>query len=161
MDVVAKANGVRISRRKTNLVAGLVRGRTVGDALVILEHTPNRSAKDIAKAISSARANATNNHNVKSDTLVVTRLEVSQGTMMKRFRAGARGRAKPFKRHSCNILVVVTGDVRPAKADKTVKAESKAAISKSETAKKPVAKTATVKTTVKKKPTSKKKAEDK
>ncbi len=160
MDVTAKANGVRISRRKTNLVAGLVRGRSVSDALTILEHTPNRSAKDIAKAISSARANATNNYNVKSDSLVISRLEVSQATMMKRFRAGARGRAKPYKRHSCNILVVVTGDVRAAKTEKaekpTVKAESTA---------KPVAKTTTVKkavkTTTKKKPTSKKKAEDK
>ncbi|MBP6880215.1 50S ribosomal protein L22 [Candidatus Saccharibacteria bacterium] len=159
MDVVAKANGVRISRRKTNLVAGLVRGRTVGDALTILEHTPNRSAKDIAKAISSARANATHNHNVKSDSLVVTRLEVSQGTMMKRFRAGARGRAKPYRRHSCNILVVVTGDVRPAKADKTEKATAKAATIKSEATKKP---TTTKKAeATKKKPTSKKKAEDK
>ena len=65
MPVRAIAKGVRMSPRKVGVVAALVRGRTVEDALVILEHTPRRSADPVREVIKSARANAEHNHNLK------------------------------------------------------------------------------------------------
>jgi large subunit ribosomal protein L22 len=113
--VKAVAKGVRMSRRKVNLVAGLVRGRSVSDALVILSNTPKRAAEPIAKVISSAAANATNNNKMISKSLIVSEIVVSQGTTMKRFRPAAMGRALPFRRPTCHINVVVTGETRTEK----------------------------------------------
>ena len=63
MSVRAIGKGVRISPRKMAVVASLVRGRSVSDALVILEHTPRRAAKVISKVVAAARAHARPNHN--------------------------------------------------------------------------------------------------
>ena len=69
MAVQAIAKGVKMSPRKVGVVAALVRGRTVEDALTILEHTPRRSAIPVRKAIESAKANADHNHGYKPATL--------------------------------------------------------------------------------------------
>jgi large subunit ribosomal protein L22 len=95
--------------RKVSLVAALVRGRTVADALVILEHVPKRAALPVKKAIESASANATNNHNLDGKTLEITTLSVTAGARLKRFKPASRGRALPFQNKSSHILVVVTG----------------------------------------------------
>lgn len=107
--VRAYGKGIRLAPRKVSLVAGLVRGRTVADALVILEHTPKRSAKPLAKLIESAKANAVNNHRVQGDGLVITTLSVTAGERLKRYRPAAHGRALPFQRKTSNVLVVVSG----------------------------------------------------
>lgn len=112
--------------RKISLVAGLVRGRTVADALVILSHTPKRAAKPVVKAIESAKANAVNNHNADQKTLVISTLSVTIGTRVKRFKPASRGRALPFQKKSSNILVELTGDEKAEKvtakpAEKTTK----------------------------------------
>ena len=67
--LTAKAvlNELRLAPRKVSLVAGLVRGRTVEDAIVILNNTPKRAAKPLRKLLESVRANAINNHNMKSE----------------------------------------------------------------------------------------------
>ncbi len=109
------AKGIDQAPRKVSLVAGLVRGRTVADALVILSHTPKRAAKPVAKAIESAQSNATNTHGLDSKTLIITTLSVTIGTRIKRFKPASRGRALPFQKKSSNILVEVTGDVKPKK----------------------------------------------
>jgi large subunit ribosomal protein L22 len=95
--------------RKVSLVAALVRGRTVADALVILEHVPKRAALPVNKAIESASANATNNHNLDGKTLEITTLSVTAGARLKRFKPASRGRALPFQKKSSHILVEVTG----------------------------------------------------
>ncbi|MBP7820493.1 50S ribosomal protein L22 [Candidatus Saccharibacteria bacterium] len=115
MPVQAIAKGVRMSPRKVGVVASLVRGRTVADALVILEHTPRRSAEPVLKAVSSAKANAEHNHNFKPDTLKIVEISVSPGPRLKRFRPAARGRALPFQRRTSHIRVVVDGEQRVAK----------------------------------------------
>lgn len=115
MPVKAIAKGVRMSPRKVGVVAALVRGRTVADALVILEHTPRRSAEPVRKTIASAKANAEHNHNMKPDTLKIVEISVSPGTRLKRFRPAARGRALPFQRKTSHIRVVVDGEQRVAK----------------------------------------------
>lgn len=118
MPVKAVAKGVRISPRKVAVVASLVRGRSVADALTILDHTPRRSATAVAKVIASARANAEHNHNYKPATLQITEISVTPGPRIKRYRPAARGRALPFQRKSSHIRVIVEGEQREAKKAK-------------------------------------------
>lgn len=114
-NVIAIAKGVSNSPRKVSEVASLVRNRTVADALVILSHTPRRSATPVTKVIASARANAEHNHNLKPDTLKIVEITVTAGPRIKRFRPAAHGRALPFQRKTSHIRVVVTGEERQKK----------------------------------------------
>ena len=113
--VRAYAKGVDQTPRKVGLVASLVRGRSVADALVILENVPKRAALPVKKAIASAAANATNNHNLDGKTLEITTLSVTAGPRLKRFKPASRGRALPFQKKSSHILVEVTGAEKPKK----------------------------------------------
>lgn len=113
--VRANAVGVRQSPRKIGLVAALVRGRSVADALVILEHTPKRAAKPVAKAIASAKANAVNNHGLQEQSLRITTLQITAGPRLKRYNPAAHGRALPYQKRSSHILVELSGDVKPKK----------------------------------------------
>lgn len=115
MSAIATSNGVRLSPRKVAVVAALVRGRTVADALTILEHTPRRPAKAVSDTIKSARANAEHNHNYKPDSLTITEISVMAGPRFKRFRAAARGRALRYQHKTSHIRVVVDGEQRVIK----------------------------------------------
>lgn len=121
MSVKAESKGVRLSPRKVAAVAALVRGRTVADAVVILEHTPRRAAQPVLKTIKSAQANASHNHNYKADTLRIVEITVNHGPRMKRFRPAAMGRALPYMKRSSHIRVLVDGEQRPAKKVQTKK----------------------------------------
>lgn len=123
MAVTAIARGIRMSPRKVSVVAALVRGRTVADALVILSHTPRRSAQPVLKVIESARANAEHNHNYKADTLQIVSISVTPGPSLKRFRPAAHGRANPFQRRTSHIHVIVEGEQRAVKKPAAKKAE--------------------------------------
>jgi large subunit ribosomal protein L22 len=114
--VKATANGVQLSPRKVAVVAALVRGRTVEEALTILEHTPRRSALAVIKVIN-------HNHGYKPSTLRITEISVTHGPRIKRFRPAAHGRALPFVKRSSHIRVIVDGDIREVKkpASKTAK----------------------------------------
>ena len=127
--VRAYAKGVDQAPRKVSLVAALVRGRTVADALVILEHTTRRPARPVAKVIASAQANAVNNHGLDAKSLTITTLSVTTGKRMKRFKPHMRGMALPFQKVSSNVLVVVSGTEKPKKAP----AKKPAATKKEET----------------------------
>ena len=116
------AKNVDQSPRKVSLVASLVRGRTVADAIVILNHTPKRAARPLIKAIESAQANAINNHGYDGKTLEITTLSVTTGTRLKRFKPASRGRALPFEKKTSNILVEVSGNLKPKKAPKATEA---------------------------------------
>jgi large subunit ribosomal protein L22 len=113
--VQAIAKGVSMSPRKVSEVASLVRGRTVEDALVILQHTPRRSAIAVRKVIESAKANADHNHNLKPATLQIVSIQVTAGPRLKRYRPAAHGRALPFQRKTSHILVQVNGEKREVK----------------------------------------------
>ena len=115
MTTKAVAKGVRMSPRKLGVVASLVRGRTVSDALVILEHTPRRAAGPIIKVINSAKANADYNHNIKPETLTIVEIGVTPGPRLKRYRPAAHGRALPFQRRTSHIRVIVEGIKREPK----------------------------------------------
>jgi len=117
-----------MSPRKVAVVAALVRGRSVADALTILEHTPRRSATAVKKAVMSAQANADHNHGYKPATLQITEISVTPGPRLKRYRPAAHGRALPFQRKTSHIRVVVDGEKREVKKPATkAKAEAKAA----------------------------------
>lgn len=113
--VKAIAKGVRLSPRKVAVVASLVRGRTVEDALTILEHTPRRSAVAVSKVIASAKANADHNHGYKPATLQITEITVTPGPRLKRYRPAAHGRALPFQKKTSHISVTVDGEKREVK----------------------------------------------
>ena len=121
MAVKAIAKGVRISPRKVSVVAALIRGRTVQDAVTILEHTPRRAALAVKKAVQSAAANADHNHDLKPGTLNIIEISVSAGPRIKRYRPAAHGRALPFQRRTSHIRVIVDGEVRPKKPAKVEK----------------------------------------
>ena len=121
MSVKASAMKVRISPRKVGIVAGLVRGRTVQDALTILSHTPRSSAKPVIKVIESARANADNNHKLKPDTLKIVSITVTPGVRYKHMRMGAQGRGLPFQRRTSHICVEVDGEKREIKKQSSKK----------------------------------------
>ncbi len=120
----AYIKGVDQAPRKVSIVAALVRGRTVADALVILDHTPRRSALAVKKAIQSAAANAKNNDNVDPKTLVLKTVSVTAGTRLKRFKPHMRGMALPFQKKTSNILIEVAGEEKVKKAP-AKKAETK------------------------------------
>ncbi len=106
-EALAVGNTIRGSAQKLNLVAQLIRGRKVGDALNILKFSPKGMAEPVYKVLASAIANAENNHNLDVDSLVVAEASVGKSISLKRFATRARGRStrivKPFSR----IRVVV------------------------------------------------------
>jgi large subunit ribosomal protein L22 len=101
-EALAVNTQIRGSAQKLNLVAALIRGRKVEDALNILQFSPKAMAVDVRKVLRSAIANAENNHNLDVDALVVAEASVGKSISMKRFTPRARGRAsrivKPFSR---------------------------------------------------------------
>ncbi|MEO5499375.1 MAG: 50S ribosomal protein L22 [Candidatus Saccharimonadales bacterium] len=111
----AVLKGLSLAPRKVSLVAALVRGRTVSDALVILEHTPKRPAKDLAKVINSAKANAINTHGMLEKDMIIETLTVTAGPRLKRFKPAAMGRALPFQKKTSHVTVVVRSAEKPKK----------------------------------------------
>lgn len=126
MSAYAVIRSVNMSPRKVGEVAALVRGRSVADALVILDYTPRRAARPVREAIKSAAANAEHNHNFKPDTLQITEVNVTPGQRYKRFRAAARGQALRYQIKTSHIRVEVDGEQRAVKKVKpATKEESK------------------------------------
>ena len=113
METNASLRGVRLSAQKGRLVADLVRGKPVDQALNILSFAPQKGAKIIKKVLESAIANAEHNDGADIDTLKVKRIHVERGAMLKRFMARAKGRGARILKPTCHIYVTV-GD-EPAK----------------------------------------------
>ena len=105
---MAKARTMKVSPRKLALVAQLIRGRDVSDALQRLTFSRRRIAQEVSKVLESAIANAENNHQLDVDSLYVSRVEVGKSIVMKRWRARARGRLGRYRRFFSNISVVVS-----------------------------------------------------
>ena len=112
----AYIKGIASQPRKTNIVASLVRSRYVADALVILDHTPRRSALAVKKAIESAKANLLNNNSIDPKTILISRISVTAGTRIRRYVPASRGRALPFEKISSNLFVEVAGEEKVKKA---------------------------------------------
>ena len=101
-EALAVGTTIRGSAQKLNLVAALIRGRKVEDAMNILAFSKKAMAQDARKILASAIANAENNHNLDVDALVVAEASVGKSSTMKRFHARGRGKStrilKPFSR---------------------------------------------------------------
>ncbi len=107
METKAIVRGVRLSCDKGRLVADLIRGKKVDQALNILEFTQKKAAGIIKKALESAIANAEHNDGADIDALKVTSIYVEQGTVLKRFTARAKGRGNRISKPTCHIYVTV------------------------------------------------------
>ncbi len=107
MNVEAKLYGVRLSAQKGRLVADLVRGQPIGNALNILTFTPKKGARIIKKVLESAIANAEHNNGADIDELKVTRIYVEKGPVLKRFHARAKGRGNRITKPTCHVFLTV------------------------------------------------------
>ena len=105
---------LRVSPQKLNLLAQLIRGKKVDKALADLTFSRKRIARDVKKTLESAIANAENNHDLDVDALIVSEAYVGKGLVMKRLKAGARGRASRIEKPFARITVIVRQVEEPA-----------------------------------------------
>ena len=103
----ATIDKLRVSPRKLNLLAQLIRGKKVAKALADLEFSNKRISQEVRKALESAIANAENNHELDVDDLVVAQAYVGRGMVLKRFIPRARGRAGRLRKPFASITIVV------------------------------------------------------
>ncbi len=107
METRAVLRGVRLSVDKGRLVADLIRGKKVEQALNILSFTPKKAAVIVRKVLESAVANAEHNDSADIDDLRVKSIHVEQGTTLKRFTARAKGRGNRISKPTCHVYVTV------------------------------------------------------
>ena len=103
----AVARNIRISPRKLNLVAGLIRNKPASQAVATLTFSKRRIAQQVRKTLESAIANAENNHQLDVDQLVVTHAEVGKSIVMRRFHARGRGRSARIEKFFSHLKIVV------------------------------------------------------
>jgi large subunit ribosomal protein L22 len=102
----AIVSNLRVSPRKLNLVAGLIRNLPAQQAVATLTFSKRRIAQQVKKALESAIANAENNHQLDVDRLVVSRAEVGRSVVMRRFHARGRGRAARVEKWFSHLKIV-------------------------------------------------------
>jgi large subunit ribosomal protein L22 len=107
METKASLRGAHLSAQKGRLVADLVRGKKVDQAINILAFSPKAGAAMIKKLLESAIANAEHNDGADIDTLRVKTIHVERGAFARRFHARAKGRGTRVLRHSCHIFLTV------------------------------------------------------
>ena len=108
MQVTSKLRYARISPQKCRLVAEVVRGQTVGNAIATLRFMPKKGAKLVRKVLESAVANAEHNHGVDVDDLKVALIQVDAAPQLKRFAARAKGRGARILKRNSHITVGVS-----------------------------------------------------
>jgi len=97
----------RISARKVKIVADLIRGKKVEEALNIVKYTPKASSEVIEKLLKSAIANAENNHFMNRSNLYVAEIYANQGPTLKRIRPAAKGSAVRIRKRTSHITIVL------------------------------------------------------
>ncbi|WP_028536834.1 50S ribosomal protein L22 [Paludibacterium yongneupense] len=107
MRVSAYLKNVRLSAQKGRLVADLIRGKSVDEALNILAFSPKKGAVLVKKLLESAIANAEHNEGADIDTLAVESIFVDKGASLKRFTARAKGRGNRIEKQTCHISLTV------------------------------------------------------
>ena len=107
METRATLRGVRLSVDKGRLVADLIRGKKVDQALNILNFTQKKAAGIIKKVVESAIANAEHNDGADIDDLKVKTIYVEKGMVLKRFTARAKGRGNRIVKPTCHIFLTV------------------------------------------------------
>lgn len=117
----AIGRNIRVSPRKLNLVAGLIRNQPASTALAKLTFSKRRIAKEVKTILESAIANAENNHQLDVDRLIVSKAEVGKAMVMRRFHARGRGRSAQIQKFFSHLKIVV------AERDENDSSEGKAA----------------------------------
>jgi len=107
MEAKAVARYIRISPQKARLVADVIRGRNVEDAINTLRFMPKKGARILRKIVESAVANAGQNETIDVDTLYVKRIFINGGPMLKRMRPRAMGRANRILKRTSHITIVL------------------------------------------------------
>ena len=107
MEAKAHLTMLRVTPQKTRLVANLIRGKNVVEAESILRFTPRGAAVPMLKLLRSAKANAVNNHDMFEDTLVVSKIMVDEGPVLKRYLPRARGRADMLRKRTSHITIIL------------------------------------------------------
>ena len=107
METRAILRGARLSAQKGRLVADMIRGKPVDQAISILSFSPKKGAAILRKVLESAIANAEHNDGADIDTLKVKQVFVERGMFLKRFQARAKGRGNRVLKHTCHIFITV------------------------------------------------------
>jgi len=107
METKASLRGARLSAQKGRLVADMIRGKPVDQAISILAYTPKKGAGIVKKLLESAIANAEHNDGADIDQLKVKSIFVERGMFLKRFQARAKGRGNRVLKHTCHIFITV------------------------------------------------------
>ena len=110
-EIIPKAEATlkyaRISSRKVKIVADLIKGKDIDEALAIVKYTPKASSEIIEKLLKSAIANAENNHNMAHEKLYVAEIYANQGPTLKRIRPAAKGSAVRIRKRTSHITIVL------------------------------------------------------
>ena len=120
-------SNVRVSPRKLNVVAAMIRNMPAQSAVATLTFSKRRIAQQVKKTLESAIANAENNHQLDVDRLIVTRAEVGRSTVMRRFHARGRGRAARVEKWFSHLKIVVSERAQEIEPAATAPAEGEAA----------------------------------
>ncbi len=107
MEARANLNYLRISPRKVGIVCDLIRGKSVAQAIAIMENTPKAACEPLVKLVKSAAANAENNHQMDPEKLYVAEVFATGGPILKRIRPRAQGRAFRINKRTSHVTVVV------------------------------------------------------
>ena len=107
LEAKATLRYARISSRKVKIVADLIRGKKVDEALAIIKFTPKASSEILEKLLKSAIANAENNHGMNRGNLIVSEIYANQGPTLKRIRPAAKGSAVRIRKRTSHITIVL------------------------------------------------------
>ena len=111
MEVQALTKYARMSPKKVREVAREIQGRPATEALELLKFIPRKSARLIAKTLTSAVANAENNHNLSSDDLTIKSAIIEEGPVFRRFQPVARGSAHPIRKRTSHIRIILSNEI--------------------------------------------------
>src|SRR3989344_8457297 len=125
MEVTARAKFIRISPKKVRLVADLIRGLDVAEAITQLQFSQKNAALPLTKLIKSAIANAEENEDLKRNNLFIKAITVDGGPTLKRWLPKAMGRATPLIKRSSHISLVLAEKVPTVGTDKVKKEDTK------------------------------------
>ena len=120
----AIVSNLRVSPRKLNLVAAMIRNLPAGQAVATLTFSKRRIAGQVKKALESAIANAENNHQLDVDRLIVSRAEVGRSIVMRRFHARGRGRASRVEKWFSHLKIVVAERTQDVVAERAQEQET-------------------------------------
>ncbi len=107
LEARAELKYARIAPRKVKIVADLIRGKNVDEALAIVKFTPKASSEIVEKLLKSAIANAENNHGMDRTKLVISEIYANQGPTLKRIRPAAKGSAVRIRKRTSHITIVL------------------------------------------------------